>query len=752
MTRFPVGIALMAGLWLLADGVCAQCRYPLTLTTTNNYCIGSTLRVSSTHALETIVWYYNGQPIDTLKARQSLNTNGITVAGGHGDGGNLNQLRAGSVAVDDAGNVYVANPDANDIRKWTPGANTGISVAQVPDIGDLFIDQQGDLYATNVHGHCVYRIPAGTNTPQLIATTPVYSPPGYALATGLYVDCGGNVYLGEYSSGKVFKYAPGSTTGTVVATPGPNDPYIDMVSICLDAAGNLFTIGTEDSVLEWKPGDTTTSTTVANGYKIKVDKVSPGYGGIWVDGLDTLYWSDSDPTTATTTVSRVLKWAPGAATPTVLLGGNNSGSGANQLNVPGALTMDIKGNLYVCDLDNYRVQKFVRTSSIDSTFTPISYGQYYAVVTDMRGFSESTDTVYINYPNEPPSIQINASATSVPVCTTIQFGGSAQYPGPDYVYQWEVSGVPVNGNGLFYSSNLFADGDQVYCILETANGCTGRREFDTSNIITLHIDPQGSATVTINASDTAICQGSPVTFAAAVANGAAQPTFQWLLNGNPIPGDDTAAYHTDSLANGNVITCIITSDNVCGLAKSNSIRILVSPPPTVAANQVFNIQYGESVTLDPSVTGNIRSWLWTPGAGLSDSTIPDPVATPGKTTDYKLKVVSDGCGSDSGYILVNVYTPLSIPNAFTPNGDGHNDILYVLDGPPGTQIEDFSIFNRWGATVFHAHDATPGDPSAGWNGYLHGQPAPPGTYVYQVVLRYSDGNRQVYKGTVLLIR
>jgi gliding motility-associated-like protein len=745
-----VGLTLLAGLFSFSPGVRAQCSYPLTLTTGNNYCIGSTLRVSSTHALETIVWYLNDQPVYSVKARQSLSTNGITVAGGHGDGGNLNQIRPESVAVDDAGNVYVANPDGADIRKWPPGAGSGISVAQIPDPADVYVDTQGNLYADNVHGHCVYRVAAGTNTAVLVGTMPIAPHYLYAFASGLWVDCTGNVYLGDGESGNVYKFAPGDTSAVMVASPTRAHPYFDIISICLDASGNLFISSSQDSIMECTPGDTNSIRAAAGWMGASVGGVALGWGPIWVDGLDTIYVADNgyDGTSA----SRILKWAPGASTPTLLLGGQNPGSGVNQFGNAHGVTMDSKGNIYVADLGNYRVQKFTRTSSIDSTYTPNEPGKLYAVVTDMRGYSETTDTIYINDPNLDPSIQIKASASSTPVCTPITFYGSSMDAGAGYRYQWEVNGLPVGGDTLFYTYNLFANGDQVDCILETAAGCTGRLQFDTSNIITLQIDPQGSATVAIAASDSAICQGVPVAFNATVANGSTQPTFEWLLNGNPITGDDSSAYHTDTLNNDDLVTCIITSDDACGLAKSNSIRVLVSPPPTIGPNQVFNIQFGQSLTLDPSVTGNISSWLWTPGAGLSDSTIPDPIATPAKTTDYKLKVVSAGCGSDSGYILVNVYTPLSIPNAFTPNGDGHNDIFYVLGGPLGATVEDFSVYNRWGQSVFHAHSVDPGDPSGGWNGYLHGQPAPPGTYVYQVVMRFGDGSRQVYKGTVILIR
>jgi gliding motility-associated-like protein len=106
----------------------------------------------------------------------------------------------------------------------------------------------------------------------------------------------------------------------------------------------------------------------------------------------------------------------------------------------------------------------------------------------------------------------------------------------------------------------------------------------------------------------------------------------------------------------------------------------------------------------------------------------------------------------SAVILVNVYTPISIPGAFTPNGDGHNDLFYVLGGPVNSQVEEFAVFNRGGAEVFHVHHVAPGDPTFAWNGSFHGSPAPTGTYVYFVVMQFANGSRQVYKGTVVLVR
>ncbi len=128
------------------------------------------------------------------------------------------------------------------------------------------------------------------------------------------------------------------------------------------------------------------------------------------------------------------------------------------------------------------------------------------------------------------------------------------------------------------------------------------------------------------------------------------------------------------------------------------------------------------------------------------------MADPTSTTVYTLKVTTaKGCEA-SGEITVKVFKQLRIPNAFTPNGDGRNDVFYVLGGPIGSVIGDFSIFNRWGQMVFHVHGVAPGDPAYGWNGYCQGAAAPAGAYVYVIEMQLAGSESQVLKGTVMLVR
>jgi gliding motility-associated-like protein len=89
--------------------------------------------------------------------------------------------------------------------------------------------------------------------------------------------------------------------------------------------------------------------------------------------------------------------------------------------------------------------------------------------------------------------------------------------------------------------------------------------------------------------------------------------------------------------------------------------------------------------------------------------------------------------------------PPKLPNAFSPNGDGVNDIFYVRGGPFLTM--NLRIFNGWGEVIFESSD-----PTFGWDGTYNGRPEVNGVYVYTVVATSVDGTEHDRSGKVTLIR
>lgn len=749
--------------------VYAQCPYPVQLKTNKDFCLGSTLEVvSPSRPLGKIVWYRDGVAVDSNTVVRSYAATPALVAGSYAAGPGNNLI--GSIytfCLDAAGNIYTSEGEQPIVQKWAPGGGSPITVAgghgfgsaadQLNFVTGIAVDAAGNLYVSDGINYRVQKWAPGAGTGTTVAGG---NGPGSAVNQlngpgGIYVDCDGNLYIADAFNYRIQKWAPGASSGVTVAggtinSWGVAPNLIGLEQVYLDAKGNIYALDWANTrVLEWTPG-ASQAITVAQVNNIISGSTSPFHVAsiaMYVDYSGNIYVPDVQH-------NQVVEWTPGATSGIPILNLPPLPAWMSNGTAPDyALDFDIKGNFYAVPGTGQQVLEWqLQSANIDSTYTPTTAGKYTAVCIDMNGYPVTTDTVIVNIPPAgPSSVQISATGTSVSVCTPITFTATPANAGVAPTFQWQVSGVNAGTNSTVYSNNLFANGDQVWCIMTADVGCTGLPEVDTSNVIKLSVDPHGTASVTIAASATSVCKGDSVSFLATVTNGAATPTFQWLVNGANI-SDNSASYSSDTLTTGDVIYCVITSDNVCGLAKSNSIPVTVNDPPVVEAGQVFTIPHGQTLTLDPVITGPVASYLWTPSAGLSDPTIRDPVAQPAVNTLYTLHVVSPGGCSDSGTILVNVYTPLSIPNAFTPNGDGRNDIFYVLGGPVNSQILNFMIFDRWGQSVFRVHDVAPGDPAYGWNGYVHGSPAPIGTYVYVVEMQYGDGSRKVYKGTVVLLR
>jgi len=128
--------------------------------------------------------------------------------------------------------------------------------------------------------------------------------------------------------------------------------------------------------------------------------------------------------------------------------------------------------------------------------------------------------------------------------------------------------------------------------------------------------------------------------------------------------------------------------------------------------------------------------------------IPDPIASGTRDITYTLKVSTPiGCyGIDSIHVRYLKGPDIYVPTAFTPNGDGHNDVLRPF--PVGiVKLDYFRVYNRWGELVFETSQYL-----QGWNGYYRGKPADPGGYVWVVKGEDERGRTFLKKGVAVLIR
>jgi gliding motility-associated-like protein len=183
----------------------------------------------------------------------------------------------------------------------------------------------------------------------------------------------------------------------------------------------------------------------------------------------------------------------------------------------------------------------------------------------------------------------------------------------------------------------------------------------------------------------------------------------------------------------------------CESLSEDTVKVIVTPPIAAYAGPDTTITFGEPYQLN--ATG-ATLFSWSPSTGLSNPFIANPVATIFADQVYNVAVSTpDGC-KGSATVKLKVYKgpDIYVPTAFSPNGDGVNDVLKVV--PVGIKVFDFlRIYNRYGQLIFETKLA-----DIGWEGRFKATEQPAGSYVY-VVQGKTEKDKVVRKtGTIILIR
>ncbi|MEO1713510.1 MAG: gliding motility-associated C-terminal domain-containing protein, partial [Bacteroidota bacterium] len=113
----------------------------------------------------------------------------------------------------------------------------------------------------------------------------------------------------------------------------------------------------------------------------------------------------------------------------------------------------------------------------------------------------------------------------------------------------------------------------------------------------------------------------------------------------------------------------------------------------------------------------------------------------------------NGCSAmDATEIIVRFPQNIYVPNVFSPDFDGINDVFYPFAGNDVAQILTFRVFDRWGELLHENLNFQPNDPTYGWDGTFRGQPMNPGIFVYYLEVEFINGQTEVIKGDVLLMQ
>lgn len=198
-------------------------------------------------------------------------------------------------------------------------------------------------------------------------------------------------------------------------------------------------------------------------------------------------------------------------------------------------------------------------------------------------------------------------------------------------------------------------------------------------------------------------------------------------------------------------TYTLTVTNTAGCTATDAVLVKIETAPNITIPTPEIVPAGTPVTLNPQGLIGTETCLWTPDQYFVNSTSDCvPNLLPKATTNYTLTATTAGGCSSTASVQVTVLPPptLIVPNSFSPNGDGMNDVLKVV-ARDLDQLKTFKIYNRWGQNVY----TNPNDISQGWDGTFNNQLQPIGVYGYFVeYIEAGTLQPKMIKGNVTIIR
>lgn len=375
-------------------------------------------------------------------------------------------------------------------------------------------------------------------------------------------------------------------------------------------------------------------------------------------------------------------------------------------------------------------------SDAQTTATAIGLiaGSYSCTVTDVNGCSTTSFGVI----GEPAEIIVTTTATAVKCIGDANGTITAQATGGSQPYSFSAT---IDGVSYSYDNAGLISGLATGLYTVEATDGAGCKQ-SVSQIV-----PNATQDLFSFTTDSTSCYGADYNdgalhiFATSFQNG----PYQFSVDGNNFQysGDFfnlSAGSHTASAIN--FYGCV------------SQIPFIVNEPLPILVNinpdsLVLPLGESETVLVDYLNASGV-TYSWTPAEGLSCIDCANPVVSSYTMQDYTVTVSSVNgsavCyGTATLHVAVEPHKPLYVPNTFTPNGDGNND-LFMIYGQD-IKVVDLKIFNRWGELVYQSNNQL-----AGWDGTYKGQMQLPQVFTYAASITFLDNKVATQKGTVTLVR
>ena len=374
-------------------------------------------------------------------------------------------------------------------------------------------------------------------------------------------------------------------------------------------------------------------------------------------------------------------------------------------------------------------------------------------------------------------------------------GNSSTLPNPTHIYStanaYNVKLIVTNNSGCWDTvsnvihvnpaATLIMGNDAAICKgSNTALSIQGAQTYQWSPSVGLNCDtcanpiatPDNTTTYTVTALTNGGCPGTDT-----VKVTVFQPidinvspnkqictseSFKLFANGassyvwSPAQGlSSTTSANPTTTTNTTIQYMVVGFDNHNCFKDTGFVKITVRPKPTILLGSDQTVSTGTVVSLTGITTnGPIVSWLWTPSTDLSCNTCPTPMATIKKDITYTATVKNIyGCiaTDDIHFHTICEGSQVYVPNAFTPDGDGKNDILMVRS--KGIEaVRSFKIYSRWGELIFEQNNFPPNNPAYGWDGKIKGVVGSAEVYVYVAQVTCDNIKDFIIKGNISILK
>jgi gliding motility-associated-like protein len=369
-------------------------------------------------------------------------------------------------------------------------------------------------------------------------------------------------------------------------------------------------------------------------------------------------------------------------------------------------------------------------------------GQY--VLTIFNAANECENNLMVNVNQDIVDPVAEAGDNYLMDCwdPTDELNGQGSSAGADYVYQWSSAGGNIISGGNTLNPTIDAPGVYTLLVTDTGNGCT-----DTDEVFITQTIP--AAVVDVIQPP---CYGDPGHIYIPEVAGGTAPFVYSIDGGNEFFSG--ASFTNIEPGNYDIV---VQDINGCEYDSDISIEQPDSMVVLITVNET-EILFGEEHQVVAQVNipeEEISQIIWNNAASLSCDDCLMPIASPFYTTDYLVDVISvDGCADQARLrIFVDREKAVYVPNIFSPNNDGSNDLFYPFARAGSVvNIRQFQIFNRWGEPVYEVYNFQPNDPTYGWDGSFRGELMNSAVFVWFIEVEFVDGSVEIFEGDVTLFR